>query len=151
MRAAVQVEAPYKGKYGTLRVHWDGALSSEVDARVEEAIALGEARSATGLREARPTAAIDGNPHSGGVSITRPRCLSSLTAIPSLGPFPPTTGALGTESRAGDTIRAGPISRCGLALRLAQAAFVSDRQDTNRGIGPSCGVGRSSSMNVSSR
>ena len=145
MRAAAQGEAPDKGKYGTLRVQWDGALSPEADARVEEVIALGEARSATSLGEARPTA------HSGGVSITRPPCFSSLAAIPSLDSFPPTTGALGTESRAGDTIRAGPISRCGLALRLARAAFVSDRQDTNRGIGPSCGVGRSSSMNVSSR
>jgi hypothetical protein len=35
-----------KEKCGTLRVYWDGALSPEADAQVEEAIALAEARSA---------------------------------------------------------------------------------------------------------
>ncbi|WP_375762572.1 hypothetical protein ACE10W_05155 [Bradyrhizobium sp. B025] len=35
-----------KEKYGTLRVYWDGALSPDADARVEEAITLAEARSA---------------------------------------------------------------------------------------------------------
>ncbi|VIO70462.1 hypothetical protein CI1B_31160 [Bradyrhizobium ivorense] len=36
-----------KEKYGTLRVYWDGSLSSEATIQVEEAIALAEARSAT--------------------------------------------------------------------------------------------------------
>jgi hypothetical protein len=35
-----------KEKYGTLRFYWQGALLSEADARIEEAIALAEARSA---------------------------------------------------------------------------------------------------------
>lgn len=35
-----------KEKYGTLRVYWDGRLSPDADAHVEEAIALAEARSA---------------------------------------------------------------------------------------------------------
>lgn len=35
-----------KEKYATLRVYWTGALSPEADARIEEAIALAEARSA---------------------------------------------------------------------------------------------------------
>jgi len=35
-----------KEKYGTLRFYWDGRLSREADARVEEAIELAEARSA---------------------------------------------------------------------------------------------------------
>jgi hypothetical protein len=34
-------------KYGTLRVRWEGSLSPEVAARVEEAVNLAEARSAT--------------------------------------------------------------------------------------------------------
>lgn len=52
IRAAVQADGgPFKfsqikEKYGTLRVYWDGALSPEADALVEEAIALAEARSA---------------------------------------------------------------------------------------------------------
>jgi hypothetical protein len=36
-----------KEKFGTLRFYWQGALSPEADALVEEAIALAEARSAT--------------------------------------------------------------------------------------------------------
>ncbi|MCP3471813.1 hypothetical protein NLM33_25095 [Bradyrhizobium sp. CCGUVB1N3] len=35
-----------KSKYGTLRVYWDGTLSPDAAALVEEAIALAEARSA---------------------------------------------------------------------------------------------------------
>jgi hypothetical protein len=35
-----------KEKFGTLRFYWDGTLSSEATAQVEEAIALAEARSA---------------------------------------------------------------------------------------------------------
>ncbi|WP_051448296.1 hypothetical protein [Bradyrhizobium sp. WSM1417] len=35
-----------KEKYGTLRVYWDGKLSPEAAARVEDAISLAEARSA---------------------------------------------------------------------------------------------------------
>ncbi|WP_407180415.1 hypothetical protein [Bradyrhizobium sp. STM 3562] len=52
IRAAVQADGgPFKlsqikQKYGTLRVYWDGALSPEADAQVEEVIALAEARSA---------------------------------------------------------------------------------------------------------
>lgn len=52
IRGAVQAEAgafrfsQIKSKYATLRVYWDGVLSREADARVEEAIALAEARSA---------------------------------------------------------------------------------------------------------
>lgn len=52
IRAAVQAgDATFKfsqikEKYGTLRVYWDGTLSSSANARVEEAIALAEARSA---------------------------------------------------------------------------------------------------------
>lgn len=52
IRAAVQADGgsfkatQVKEKYGTLRFYWEGALSSEADARVEEAIDLAEARSA---------------------------------------------------------------------------------------------------------
>ncbi|WP_128921297.1 hypothetical protein [Bradyrhizobium nanningense] len=44
-----------KQKYGTLYVYWDGTLSPEADALVEEAIALAEASSACmrGLRRER--------------------------------------------------------------------------------------------------
>lgn len=51
-RTAVQADGgPFqfdqiKEKYGTLRVHWDGAISPESDEQVEDAIALAEARSA---------------------------------------------------------------------------------------------------------
>lgn len=34
-------------KYGTLRIHWEGSLSPEAAARVEQAVDLAEARSAT--------------------------------------------------------------------------------------------------------
>ncbi len=52
IQAVVQAEgSPFKfsqikEKYGTLRVYWDGRLSPDADAQVEEAIALAEARSA---------------------------------------------------------------------------------------------------------
>jgi hypothetical protein len=52
IRTAVQADrgiltfSQIKEKYGTLRVYWDGELSAEADAQVEEAIALAEARSA---------------------------------------------------------------------------------------------------------
>lgn len=52
IRAAVQADggtfkfSQIKEKYGTLRVYWDGGLSPEASAQVEEAIALAEARSA---------------------------------------------------------------------------------------------------------
>jgi hypothetical protein len=52
IRAAVQADGrPFrftqiKEKYGTARLYWDGALSPEAAARVEEAIDLAEARSA---------------------------------------------------------------------------------------------------------
>ncbi|MHC2579161.1 hypothetical protein ACVI1J_009449 [Bradyrhizobium diazoefficiens] len=35
-----------KEKYGTLRVNWDGRLSPDADAQIEDSIALAEARSA---------------------------------------------------------------------------------------------------------
>jgi hypothetical protein len=52
IRAVVQADGgsfkatQIKEKYATLRFYWDGALSSEAAARVEEAIDLAEARSA---------------------------------------------------------------------------------------------------------
>jgi hypothetical protein len=52
IRAVVQVDGgsfkatQIKEKYGTLRFYWDGALSPEADAKVEEIIDLAEARSA---------------------------------------------------------------------------------------------------------
>ena len=52
IRAAVQADGgsfqftQIKQKYGTARLYWEGALSPEADARVEEAIDLAEARSA---------------------------------------------------------------------------------------------------------
>jgi hypothetical protein len=52
IRAAVHADGgtfnatQIKEKYGTLRFYWDGALSSEAAARVEDAIDLAEARSA---------------------------------------------------------------------------------------------------------
>src|SRR3954452_21379357 len=52
IRAIVQTDGgtftfgQIKSKYATLRVYWDGALSPDADAQVEEAIALAEARSA---------------------------------------------------------------------------------------------------------
>jgi hypothetical protein len=52
IRAAVQADGgtfhatQVKEKYGTLRFYWDGALSPEADAAVEEAIELAAARSA---------------------------------------------------------------------------------------------------------
>jgi hypothetical protein len=52
IRTAVQADGgafkfgQIKEKYGTLRAYWDGALSPDGDAQVEEAIALAEARSA---------------------------------------------------------------------------------------------------------
>jgi hypothetical protein len=52
IRTAVQADhgtfkfTQVKEKYGTLRAYWQGALSPEADARVEEAIDLAEARSA---------------------------------------------------------------------------------------------------------
>lgn len=52
IRTAVQADggafkfSQIKEKYGTLRVYWDGTLSPDADAQVEEAIALAEARSA---------------------------------------------------------------------------------------------------------
>lgn len=52
IRTAVQTDggafkfSQIKSKYGTLRVYWDGKLSAEAGAQVEEAIALAEARSA---------------------------------------------------------------------------------------------------------
>lgn len=52
IRAAVQADVgsfkatQLKEKYATLRFYWEGALSPEADARVEEAIDLAEARSA---------------------------------------------------------------------------------------------------------
>ncbi|UFW48180.1 MULTISPECIES: hypothetical protein [Bradyrhizobium] len=52
IRTAVQTDrgtfrfSQIKEKYGTLRVYWDGRLSPEADAKVEEAIDLAEARSA---------------------------------------------------------------------------------------------------------
>ncbi|WP_246773994.1 hypothetical protein [Bradyrhizobium diazoefficiens] len=64
IRAAVQADggtfkfSQIKEKYGTLRAYWDGKLSPHAAARVEEAIALAEARSAVtcDLRRARPAA-----------------------------------------------------------------------------------------------
>jgi hypothetical protein len=53
IRAAVQADGgsftvtQIKEKYGTLRLYWEGSLSSEADAMVEEAIDLAEARSAS--------------------------------------------------------------------------------------------------------
>lgn len=75
-----------RGTSETLRADWV-ALPAEADARVEETIALGEARSATTLGSAgrRVTAS---SPDS-----------SRLAGIPLLGPFPPTIGAL--EPRVG--------------------------------------------------
>ncbi|TCU60490.1 hypothetical protein EDE08_1213 [Bradyrhizobium sp. R2.2-H] len=52
IRAAIQADGgtfhatQIKEKYGTLRFYWEGALSPEADAKVEEAIDLAEARSA---------------------------------------------------------------------------------------------------------
>ena len=52
IRAAVLTDggafrfSPIKEKYGTARIYWTGALSSDADAQVEEAIALAEARTA---------------------------------------------------------------------------------------------------------
>jgi hypothetical protein len=52
IRAAVQADGgtfkftQIKEKYGTARLYWEGALSPEADARVEEIIDLAEARSA---------------------------------------------------------------------------------------------------------
>ena len=52
IRTAVQADGgafkfgQIKEKFGGLRVYWDGKLSPEADAQVEEAIALAEARSA---------------------------------------------------------------------------------------------------------
>ncbi len=52
IRAAIQADdgtfyaTQIKEKYGTLRFYWEGALSPEADAKVEEAIDLAEARSA---------------------------------------------------------------------------------------------------------
>ena len=52
IRAAVQADSgtfkftQIKEKYGTARLYWEGALSPEADARVEEIIDLAEARSA---------------------------------------------------------------------------------------------------------
>jgi hypothetical protein len=52
IRAAVRADGgtfhatQIKEKYGTLRFYWEGTLSPEADARVEEAIDLAEARSA---------------------------------------------------------------------------------------------------------
>jgi hypothetical protein len=52
IRAAVRADGgtfhatQIQEKYGTLRFYWEGALSQEADARVEEAIDLAEARSA---------------------------------------------------------------------------------------------------------
>ena len=52
IRAAVQADrgsfkfTQLKEKYGTARLYWQGALSPEADARVEEIIDLAEARSA---------------------------------------------------------------------------------------------------------
>jgi hypothetical protein len=52
IQAAVQADhgsfkaTQIKEKYATLRFYWEGALSNEADAKVEEAIALAEARSA---------------------------------------------------------------------------------------------------------
>lgn len=57
IRAAVQADggsfrfSQIKSKYATLRVYWDGKLSPEADAQVEEAIALAEARSAVTCEE----------------------------------------------------------------------------------------------------
>ncbi len=51
IRSAVQADGgsfkftQVQEKYGTLRVYWDGKLSPDADACVEEAIALAEARS----------------------------------------------------------------------------------------------------------
>lgn len=53
IRAAVRADggsfraAQIKEKYGSLRFYWDGSLSPKAAARVEEAIDLAEARSAT--------------------------------------------------------------------------------------------------------
>jgi hypothetical protein len=53
IRAAVRADGgsfkvtQIKEKYGTLRLYWEGSLSSEADAMVEEAIDLAEARSAS--------------------------------------------------------------------------------------------------------
>lgn len=53
IRAAVRADggsfcaAQIKEKYGGLRFYWQGSLSADAVARVEEAIALAEARSAT--------------------------------------------------------------------------------------------------------
>jgi hypothetical protein len=53
IRAAVQEDGgtfhatQVKEKYGTLRFYWEGALSPQADALVEEAIDLAEARSAS--------------------------------------------------------------------------------------------------------
>ena len=52
IRAAIQADGgtlkftQIKEKYGTARLYWEGALSPEADARVEEIIDLAEARSA---------------------------------------------------------------------------------------------------------
>jgi hypothetical protein len=52
IRAAVQADGgtfkftQIEEKYGTARLYWEGSLSSEADARVEEIIDLAEARSA---------------------------------------------------------------------------------------------------------
>jgi hypothetical protein len=51
IRAVIQADGgtfhatQIKEKYGTLRFYWEGALSPEADAKVEEAIDLAEARS----------------------------------------------------------------------------------------------------------
>jgi hypothetical protein len=53
IRAAVEADggafkfSQIKEKYGSIRVYWDGELSPEAGAQVEEAIALAEARSST--------------------------------------------------------------------------------------------------------
>jgi hypothetical protein len=109
IRGAVQAEAgafrfsQIKSKYATLRVYWDGVLSREAAARVEEAIALAEARSAVTCEVCGEEGRLRG-----GAWVTT-RCDAHAEGRPAVEPVPAsrTCTLCGTSLTAGATPAAG--------------------------------------------